>query len=218
LDENGAEVWAHGIQCQGFSSMAEVKVLTDGTIQIVGIFSDTIYFMAQNTGIQLIPTNQPDMYSAWYTDLGYLKWATSFEGTGSVMIFDLAKGSGDTIAMTGVYSGSYDFNLGPLVETETSPTLYHGFVKKMYFDPSISLGLEEKNEIAVSYTNPVHDYMLYQSTTKIDKVSIFSTDGSLVREITNPGEEIDFQGINAGLYLVRFNSGKGIYRARVVHL
>ncbi len=218
LDENGTVVWARSIQCQGFSSIAEVKALTDGTIQFVGFFYDTIYFMGQNSGMQLIPVNQIDTYSAWYTSSGYLKWVSRFEGTGSVMVFDLIRGSADTIVMTGVYTGNYDFNLGPLLETETSPTYYHGFVKKMYFDPSISLGLEEQDEMQISYTNPVNDQLHYQSAAKIEKVSVYSTDGSLVRETYNPDGKIDFRGINSGLYLIHFSSQKGTYTARIIRL
>jgi len=87
----------------------------------------------------------------------------------------------------------------------------------MYFDPSISLGLAEE-EMHLSFTNPVNDNLFYQSDATIERASIFSLDGSLVRELTNPAGEIDFRGIHSGVYLVHFKSSKGMLTARIVHL
>lgn len=216
MDENGTTQWARNIQCQGITNISALEVLSTGVIQFVGVFHDTIYFMSQNIGRQLIPVNPIDTYCAWYTNSGDVKWVTQFEGA-AVIILDITKGSDDTVAMTGYYKGIIDFNLGSLVEYETSQHSHHGFVKKMYFDPSISLGLEEE-EIHLSYTNPVNDYLFYQSDATIEKASIFSIDGSMVSEINNPEGEIDFRGIDSGVYLVHFKSGKGMLTARIVHL
>ncbi len=218
LDENGTEQWSRNIQCQGFNLISEIEVLSDETILFLGNFYDTTYFMAPTIGMQLIPYNPYDTYCAWYNSNGNVRWATRFEGTGSVLVMDLAKDSGDTVVITGFYNGTYDFNLGSIVETENSQNYYQGFVKKMYFDPSVSLGLEEQTEMHISYTNPVNDHLFYQSDAKIEKASIFSLDGSKVREITNPTGEIDFQGINSGLYLIHFKSERESHIARILHL
>lgn len=217
MDENGTTQWARNIQCQGISKINGLEVLSNGVIQFAGVFHDTIYFISQTIGRQLIPANPFDTYCAWYTNSGDVKWVTRFEGSESVIILDITKGSDDTVAMTGYYKGIIDFNLGSLVENETSQNTDHGFVKKMYFDPSIFLGLEEE-EMHLSYTNPVNDYLFYQSDAIIDNASIFSLDGSLVRELANPVGEIDFRGIHSGVYLVHFKSGKGILIARIIHL
>ncbi|WP_343635378.1 T9SS type A sorting domain-containing protein [Fluviicola sp.] len=218
LDENGTVQWSRNIQCQGVNSISEIKVLSDGTILFLGSFYDTTYFMAPTTGLQLIPNNPYDTYCAWYNSAGDVRWATRFEGTGGILVMDLAKDSGDTVVMTGFYTGDFDFNLGPAVEAETTQSYYHGFVKKMYFDKLISLGIEKKKSIQISYSNPVNDRLLYQSDSKIEKASVFSLNGSLVREINAPAGEIDFQGIESGMYLVHFESGEGIVTARIVRL
>lgn len=218
MNSNGTTQWARNIQCQGINTILEIEILCNGTILFLGNFFDTTYFMAPTTGLQLIPQNPYDTYCAWYNESGYVKWATRFEGSGSIMLMDLAKDLGDTVVITGGYKGDYDFNLGPLVETEVSQTYYHGFVKKMYFNNLISLNLDDKDEITISYTNPISDKLFYKSDTKIEKVSVFSVDGSMVREIKNPEGEIDFQGIDSGIYLIHFNSGKGAFTARIVHL
>lgn len=218
LDENGTEEWSHNIPCQGINMISEIEVLSDGTILFLGSFYDTTYFMAPTIGLQMIPNNPYDMYCAWYNSAGNVRWATRFEGTGSILLMDLVKDSGDTVVMTGFYNGNFDFNLGPVVETEASQTYYHTFVKKMFFSNLISLGIEEKEEIQLSYTNPVNDQLYYQADAKIEKASVFSPDGSIVSEITGPNGEIDFRGINPGFYLVHFKTDKGTFTARIVHL
>lgn len=218
LDENGTEQWSRNIQCEGYNLISEIKVLSDGTIFFLGSFYDTTYFMAPTIGMQLIPNNPYDTYCAWYNSAGNVRWATRFEGTGGILVMDLAKNSGDTLVMTGYYTGDFDFNLGPAVETETAQSYYQGFVKKMYFDKLISLGIEGKERMQIAYSNPVNDRLFYQSDTHIEKASVFSLNGSLVREITNPAGEIDFQGIESGIYLVHFKSAQEIVTARIVRL
>jgi hypothetical protein len=218
LDENGTVKWARNIQCQGINTIMGIEVLSDSTIVFLGSFHDTTYFMAPTIGLQLIPHNPFDTYCAWYNSAGNVRWATRFEGTGSVMVMDLTKDLGDTVVMTGFYTGDFDFNLGPLVETEISQSYYHGFVKKMFFDNLISLGIEEEREVHVTYSNPVNDRLFYQSNAKIERVSVFSLNGSLIKEINDPSGEVDFQGINSGMYLVHFKSDQEIFTARVVCL
>ena len=218
LDENGTEQWSRNIQCEGYNLISEIKVLSDGTIFFLGNFYDTTYFMAPTIGMQLIPNNPYDIFCAWYNSAGNVRWATRFEGTGGILVMDLAKNSGDTLVMTGYYTGDFDFNLGPAVETETAQSYYHGFVKKMYFDKLISLGIEGKERMQIAYSNPVNDRLFYQSDTHIEKASVFSLNGSLVSEINNPAGEIDFQGIESGIYLVHFKSAQEIVTARIVRL
>lgn len=66
--------------------------------------------------------------------------------------------------------------------------------------------------------NPVHDMMTIQTTVAFDRISVFGTDGKLMRTIQNPNstELIDLAGMPAGVYAVRFEKLDTIWTKAVI--
>jgi surface protein len=66
------------------------------------------------------------------------------------------------------------------------------------------LGLEDQNIITISvYPNPAKDKLFIQGLSKPSKVSIYNVLGKLVFSKTT-SSEIDLEGLQSGIYIVRF--------------
>ncbi|WP_430815676.1 T9SS type A sorting domain-containing protein [Carboxylicivirga sp. RSCT41] len=70
-----------------------------------------------------------------------------------------------------------------------------------------SLGKVAVLEVSLS-PNPTNDYFRVTGTDKIDRISIYSLGGTLVKSVTNI-TQVDVSGLNKGVYLVQISGENG---------
>jgi hypothetical protein len=70
-------------------------------------------------------------------------------------------------------------------------------------NPEISMS---KSELKV-YPNPVKGFLNLQTEETIEKLEIYSTNGTLVLQIVYPKKQIDISHLKNGLYLVKAQTG-----------
>lgn len=64
--------------------------------------------------------------------------------------------------------------------------------------------------------NPVADQLNIESDEKISLVSIFDAKGSLVRNIAEPGRNLNISDLNSGNYIVRIKTDKSEYTQKII--
>jgi hypothetical protein len=51
---------------------------------------------------------------------------------------------------------------------------------------------------------------------RADRVQVYDNTGRLMRDISQPGSELDLSGLPAGVYVLKITEGNAVYSARVV--
>lgn len=76
-------------------------------------------------------------------------------------------------------------------------------------------GTEHLHEKVVFYPNPVVDKLFIDSDTSID-ISIFSLEGSLIKEIPNAKNQVDLSSLDAGAYIIQMQDQSAITTQRII--
>lgn len=76
--------------------------------------------------------------------------------------------------------------------------------------------LTASNPKIVVYPNPLSDELNLKTTENIQEVSIFNSNGGLVKKIIAPTFPIRVQELNAGIYFIVLNNGNQIFNSKIV--
>lgn len=128
-----------------------------------------------------------------------------------VDIYNLTTPPSEPFHVTGIggqFDGSSPFTSGYQLLPRYTPDI-NTMVGTTVVDYSASVTLSP---------NPVKDIMTIQTTVAFDRISVFGTDGKLMRTIQNPNftEQIDLAGMPAGVYAVRFEKLDTIWTKAVI--
>lgn len=163
-----------------------------------------------------------------YFSLVQYRLATSVaEGEGSVNPKTSSYEYGQQVTITATATEGYIFDhwegdLSGNTNPETITVLEDMNITAHFIKDPTATKLDEKNDenSITYYFNPVHKTLYIQAyQSNLLSVSIISLDGKLIlsEEFNQPGEmEISLNGINKGLYLVRFKIDEKIKTGQIV--
>ena len=72
------------------------------------------------------------------------------------------------------------------------------------------------NELFTVYPNPFSQELHLNTSLQIEKLELFSMDGSMVFEQQNPTSVLNLSHLSSGLYLLQIKSGNKVFRQKVV--
>jgi gliding motility-associated-like protein len=129
LDASGNLVWA--IKLGGnLSTISDLEINNSGDVFITGTFAGTIDFDPAKATDDLSAVNE-DMYVAKFSTDGVFEWSGKVTGPGLNYGHGLAVDEYDNVFITGVFSGTADFDPGAGVHELTSPGLSDSYILKI---------------------------------------------------------------------------------------
>lgn len=117
----GNFMWARHVKSvTGGSNVEHLSIDPSGNIYATGLFSFTNQFDPNNPGDTLVSNGIYDAYIMKYTSAGQYLWAKGFGGTADDRFHNTALSGHDKLFMTGMLTGTIDFDPGSGVSNLTS--------------------------------------------------------------------------------------------------
>jgi len=89
-----------------------------------------------------------------------------------------------------------------------------------YEDYCIQIGgtanIDDTDNVMKIYPNPAQNLIQIQTLVQVDKISIYNSDGKLVLQISNPGQNIDISQLSRGVYFINIFADSKTYNQKLV--
>jgi len=154
--------WAHALSGADYEAANSVATDNAGNVFIAGFFHLTIDFDPDTGTFNLSFINAMDIFLAKYDSTGSLLWAHRFGGTGTDRANSVTTDAFGNVLITGLISGSVDFDPGPGTAILTRSGAFDCFIAK--YDPLGNLlwakllsgpHVSEGNALAVDDSNNI---------------------------------------------------------------
>lgn len=116
---SGNVLWATSFASTGEDEIKSVKTDSDGSIAIMGYFGSSINLNPRGTA-QNFTANGETYFIAKYNENGILSWANKIDGTSTRTVASISIGQTNDIFITGVYSGTINFNSSTTISLTSS--------------------------------------------------------------------------------------------------
>ena len=138
--ETRALLTAFSLGSTGFDSADSVALDSAGNQYVCGTFKGTVDFDPGPGTHNLTSTGSPDAFVAKYSPTGQLLWAGQIVDAGSTNGYrlGLTLGSDGDVFLTGHFSGTTDFDLGPGVSTLSAGASSAAFVARYTADGGLT--------------------------------------------------------------------------------
>lgn len=112
--------WAHGAGSTAFDAGNAIAIDAQGNTYTTGFYAGTVDFDPSSGVYNLTATGNSSMFILKLNAAGNLVWAKSIGGDGRVEGNGIAVAPSGNIYITGMFSGTVDFDLGPGFDTITN--------------------------------------------------------------------------------------------------
>ena len=121
MDIEGNLIWAKSMGGSGNDAALSLTVDQNGDVITAGYFFGTVDFDPNDTSYDITTNGEFDIYVQKLNTEGEFVWSKNFGSTLQDQAFGITSDSSNNIYITGIYSGSVDFDPGPnLVETNNT--------------------------------------------------------------------------------------------------
>ena len=120
LDASGNYVWATAMGGTSYEQGSAIAIAANGDIYSTGVFNDTTDFDPGVGTYQLIPVGAPYLGNIYVSKLdaeGFFQWTDQLGGTGTNTLTSIAVDAYNNVYMSGIVSGTADFNPGAGVDS-----------------------------------------------------------------------------------------------------
>jgi len=221
-DSDGNYIWAHNTGGTNGDRGNDLEVGSSGSVYVTGYFQDSVDFDPALGVANLTSVGYKDIFVSKYDLNGNYLWAMglgdSLGGTGDIGNA-LAVGNTGNVCVTGVISGSIDF------DPAASLKILDGSIFFAKYSAGV-VGLEEfgKNEVFTIYPNPGSgvfkiDIGQLISRSGLDHhVFVYNVMGEVVFDSPVNSEylQIDISASPSGLYLIEIVDDNHTYSGKIV--
>ena len=186
LDDGGNFAWGAGVGGGGRDVGYDVETDASGNVYLAGIFSDTVDF---DLDLPIQNLTSYGNYDAFVLKVGgdaAFKWVKQFGGTSDDYAFDLAIDAAEDLYVSGIFSGTCDFDPGAGTMDFTSSG-FDGYVAKLNNSGSLEWAKqvtgndnEWLNKIVLGGVNSVYAAGHFKVDVDLDpdaSIALFSSNG-----------------------------------------
>jgi predicted esterase len=90
------------------------------------------------------------------------------------------------------------------------------FLDNIAFSDEVSNIKGIENQSISVYPNPVKNTLYVQSSSEVEQITIYDISGRLLKQSTNPSQEINVSDLANGVYIVKVKTGKGESMQKII--
>jgi hypothetical protein len=203
LDGSGNFIWAKQFGSQYSVHAFSLVVDGDGDVHVTGHFSGTADF-DPGPGTHLLTTDYQDIFILELTGAGDLDQVIQLGSGGYDLGASIAVNTVNEVFVTGVFSGTVDFDPGPLDHDLNSFGETDIFILKLGPGTPTTISNIQISEFSM-YPNPTSG-RLWINTTRdtLGMIRLFDVTGRMMlqRSIHSSTTEVDLKQFSAGTYFV----------------